>query len=103
MVKRDKLRLVFNLAVILIAGFIAFPIQGKVRLGLDLMGGVHIVLQAKGTPENPVTSDSIERLLAVLRSRIDQYGIAEPVIQRQGGTVSQWTSQVSKTQKRHLI
>lgn len=84
MVKRDKWRLVFILAVILIAAFIVFPIQGKVRLGLDLMGGVHIVLQAKGTPENPVTSDSIERLLAVLRSRIDQYGIAEPVIQRQG-------------------
>ena len=84
MVKRDKWRLAFILAVILIAAFIVFPIQGKVRLGLDLMGGVHIVLQAKGTPENPVTSDSIERLLAVLRSRIDQYGIAEPVIQRQG-------------------
>ena len=55
MVKRDKWRLVFILAVILIAAFIVFPIQGKVRLGLDLMGGVHIVLQAKGTPENPVT------------------------------------------------
>lgn len=84
MVKRDKWRLSLILIVILVAAFIAFPIKGKVRLGLDLMGGVHIVLQAKGTPENPVTSDSIERLLAVLRSRIDQYGISEPVIQRQG-------------------
>lgn len=84
MMKRDKWRLVLVLAVVVIAAFIAFPIQGKVRLGLDLRGGVHIVLQAKGTPGNPVTSDSIERLLAVLRSRIDQYGIAEPVIQRQG-------------------
>ncbi|NLD04974.1 MAG: protein translocase subunit SecD [Synergistaceae bacterium] len=84
MVKRDKWRLSLILVVILIAAFIAFPIKGKVRLGLDLMGGVHIVLQAKGTPENPVTPDSIESLLAVLRSRIDQYGIAEPVIQRQG-------------------
>ncbi|HPX03802.1 MAG TPA: protein translocase subunit SecD [Synergistaceae bacterium] len=84
MVKRDKWRLGLILAVILIAAYIAFPIQGKVRLGLDLRGGVHIVLQAKGTPENPVTPDSIDRLLAVLRSRIDQYGIAEPVIQKQG-------------------
>lgn len=84
MIKRDKWRLVLILAVIVIAAFIAFPIQGKVRLGLDLRGGVHIVLQAKDTPNNPVTSDSIERLLAVLRSRIDQFGISEPVIQRQG-------------------
>jgi preprotein translocase subunit SecD len=84
MMKRDKWRLVLVLAVIIIAVAVAFPIKGKVRLGLDLQGGVHIVLQAKGTPGNPVTSDSIERLLAVLRSRIDQYGIAEPVLQRQG-------------------
>ena len=84
MIKRDKWRLALVLVVILIAAFIAFPIKGKVRLGLDLSGGVHIVLQAKATPGNPVTSDSIDRLLAVLRSRIDQYGIAEPIIQRQG-------------------
>ena len=46
------------------------------------MGGVHILLQAKGTPENPIGSDTIERLIAVLRNRIDQYGVAEPVIQQ---------------------
>mgnify|MGYP000178764192 CR=1 FL=1 len=63
---------------------VAFPIKGKMRLGLDLSGGVHIVLQAKGTPESPLTPDSIDRLLVVLRSRIDQYGIVEPIIQREG-------------------
>ncbi|MEG1824117.1 MAG: protein translocase subunit SecD [Cloacibacillus sp.] len=84
MLKRDKWRLIFVIAVILIAAAVAFPIKGKVRLGLDLRGGVHIILQAKGTPENPLTPDSLERLLVVLRSRIDQYGIAEPVIQREG-------------------
>jgi len=84
MIKRDKWRLTIVLLVVIVAAFIAFPVKGKVRLGLDLSGGVHIVLQAKATPGNPVTSDSIDRLLVVLRSRIDQYGIAEPVIQRQG-------------------
>lgn len=84
MLKRDKWRLLLVTAVIVIAAVIAFPIKGKVRLGLDLRGGAHIILQAKGTPGNPVTSDSVDRLLAVLRSRIDQYGISEPVIQRQG-------------------
>lgn len=84
MLKRDKWRLLLVIAVIAIAAVVAFPIKGKVRLGLDLRGGVHIILQATETPGNPVTSDSVDRLLAVLRSRIDQYGIAEPVIQRQG-------------------
>lgn len=84
MLKRDKWRLMLVVAVIIVAVAVAFPIKGKVRLGLDLRGGVHIVLQAKETPGNPVTPDSIDRLLAVLRSRIDQYGISEPVIQKQG-------------------
>lgn len=84
MLKRDRWRLMLVAVVIIIAAIVAFPIKGKVRLGLDLRGGVHIILQAKGTPENPLTSDSLERLLVVLRSRIDQYGIAEPVIQREG-------------------
>lgn len=84
MLKRDKWRLILVVVVVIIAAAVAFPVNGKIRLGLDLRGGVHIILQAKGTPENPLTPDSLERLLVVLRSRVDQYGIAEPVIQREG-------------------
>ena len=58
--------------------------DGKLNLGLDLKGGAHIVLQAVDTPDNPVTEDSIDRLLAVIRNRVDQYGVAEPLIQRSG-------------------
>lgn len=85
MLKKDKWRLGFILLVIVVAAVVVFPIKGKVKLGLDLKGGVHVVLQAKGSEENPVTDDSIERLVAVLRNRIDQYGITEPQIQREGG------------------
>lgn len=84
MVKKDKWRLALVVAVIVISAIIVFPIQGKIKLGLDLRGGAHIVLQAKGTEANPITEDSIERLIAVLRSRVDQYGVAEPIIQKQG-------------------
>lgn len=84
MLKRDRWRLLLVVLVVAAALASVFPIQGKIRLGLDLKGGAHILLQAKGTPENPVTEDSVERLLAVLRNRIDQYGVSEPVIQREG-------------------
>ena len=84
MLRRDRWRLLLVVAVAAAAALVVFPIQGRVRLGLDLKGGAHIVLQAVGTPENPITEDSIQRLLAVLRNRIDQYGVTEPVIQRQG-------------------
>lgn len=54
------------------------------RLGLDLRGGVHIVLDAVDTKESPVTDDAIERTIAVLENRVNQLGVSETVIQRQG-------------------
>lgn len=84
MLKRDRWRLLIVAGVIIAAVAVVFPLSGKVNLGLDLKGGAHIVLQARETAENKITEDSLERLLAVLRNRIDQYGVAEPVIQREG-------------------
>ena len=84
MVVRDKWRLLIVAVVVVFAAWIVFPVKEKIKLGLDLSGGAHIVLQAKETEGTPVTSDSVNKLIAVLRSRIDQYGVAEPIIQRQG-------------------
>ncbi len=84
MIRRDRWRLGIVIAVVVVALIVIFPIKGKINLGLDLKGGAHIVLQAKERGESKITEDSIEKLLAILRNRIDQYGVAEPVIQRQG-------------------
>lgn len=84
MFRRERWRLLLVIVVVVAALVSVFPIEGKIRLGLDLKGGAHIVLQAKGTADNPLTDDSVERLLAVLRNRVDQYGVTEPVIQRSG-------------------
>lgn len=82
--RSDRFRLLVVLVVILGALCFAYFQRDGLNLGLDLKGGAHIVLQAKDTPENPLRDDSIDRLLAVLRNRIDQYGVAEPIIQKSG-------------------
>jgi len=84
MLRRDRWRLGIVAIVVVAALVTVFPISGKINLGLDLKGGAHIVLQAKESADSKVTEDSIKRLLAVLRNRVDQYGVAEPVIQREG-------------------
>ena len=69
MIRRDKWRL-WLVGAIVIAGLVTvFPMGDRVRLGLDLRGGVHIVLQAKGIDGAAVEDDSVERLLAVIRNR----------------------------------
>jgi len=82
--RNDKLRLLIVFVVVVGALIFAWLEKDGLNLGLDLKGGAHIVLQAKDTPENPLRDDSIDRLLAVLRNRIDQYGVAEPIIQKSG-------------------
>ncbi|EHM09707.1 protein-export membrane protein, SecD/SecF family [Thermanaerovibrio velox DSM 12556] len=84
MKNRDFWRLGLVALVAVVAALVAFPLDGRIRLGLDLKGGSQILLRAKGTPDNPLTEDGVQRLLAVLRNRIDQYGVVEPQIQRQG-------------------
>ena len=82
--RTDRFRFWLVIIVIAAAGCFAYFEKDSLNLGLDLKGGAHIVLQAKDTPENPVRDDSIDRLLAVLRNRVDQYGVAEPIIQKSG-------------------
>ena len=67
--------------------------RNAVQLGLDLSGGLSIVLQAdmyalQERMDRPLNhedrEDAIERALDVLNSRIDRFGLTEPVIRRQG-------------------
>nr|AFD03206.1 protein-export membrane protein SecD [uncultured bacterium W4-21b] len=62
-----------------------FPIQKKVKLGLDLKGGMHLLMRVdiEKIPEDG-RDDAVDRALEVIRNRIDQFGVSEPVIQKQG-------------------
>jgi len=56
-----------------------------IKLGLDLRGGMHLVMEIDldAIPQEG-RSDAQDRFLSIIRNRIDQYGVSEPVIQRQG-------------------
>ncbi|MEW6274566.1 MAG: protein translocase subunit SecD [Bacillota bacterium] len=60
------------------------PVIKGVILGLDLRGGVHVVLEAQDTPEAKVTPDKMKDLIAVIERRVNQFGVSEPTIQQQG-------------------
>ncbi len=57
------------------------------KRGLDLRGGMHMALEvdeSQGTVADP--ADAIARAERVVRSRIDEFGVAEPLVQRIGET-----------------
>jgi len=57
----------------------------NIKLGLDLQGGMHLALEIdeSGGPVADL-SDALDRAETVIRSRIDEFGVAEPLIQRVG-------------------
>jgi len=56
-----------------------------IHLGLDLQGGMHLVLEVDRSHMNAAEAkDAVDRAMEVLRSRIDQFGVAEPLVQREG-------------------
>jgi SecD/SecF fusion protein len=59
------------------------PAYKKPILGLDLQGGLEVVLEAV-PPENRQLRDSdIKRSETIIRNRIDKLGVAEPEVRRQ--------------------
>ncbi len=56
-----------------------------IRRGLDLEGGMHLTLEVDESKQAVANkSDAIDRALKVVRTRIDQFGVSEPVVQRVG-------------------
>ena len=76
--------LVMTFAIILGFAFYAKPVAFSIRQGLDLQGGTHVVLQAVDTPDAKVDDDALNRVVKIIERRVNELGLTEPTIQRQG-------------------
>lgn len=63
----------------------AYPLDKKINLGLDLQGGMQLLLQIE-TDKVPAEhrQDAADRVVEIIRNRIDEFGVREPVITKQG-------------------
>lgn len=71
-------------AILVVAGAVSVTVMGQPRLGLDLRGGVQIVLETQDGPTVKANRESTDRALEVLRGRVDALGVAEPTLTRAG-------------------
>ena len=60
--------------------------DNAMKLGLDLQGGSYLVYEVnlEKIPEDQRRGDEVDRAIEIIRNRVDQFGVAEPVIQKQG-------------------
>jgi len=78
-----------GLIVLALAGVAALAVPGspahkKVTLGLDLQGGLEVVLKAIPPKNQQVTTDGMNTAISIMRNRVDSLGVAEPEIRKQG-------------------
>jgi preprotein translocase subunit SecD len=62
---------------------LVFATDTSPQLGLDLQGGVSVVLQ----PVEKTSDEALAQTIEIIRSRVDALGVAEPEIARQGDSV----------------
>ncbi len=78
---RSGWRIGIILAVIIVSGI--FLYITPFNLGLDLKGGVHVVLEADESA-GTVTNENMAGVVSIIERRINALGVSEPLIQRQG-------------------
>jgi protein-export membrane protein SecD len=55
------------------------------QLGLDLRGGIYLALEIDDSQQAVADpAEALDRALTVVRNRIDEFGVAEPIIQKVG-------------------
>ncbi len=93
--ERNYIFLVGIIFLALIAGWINLPDNPglhvgpvskdiKVHEGLDLQGGLQVLLQADVADCASVSNDSMDAAKAIVENRINGLGVSEPLIQRSG-------------------
>ncbi len=60
------------------------PIYKKPTLGLDLQGGLEVVLRAVPPKGHKLTAEDLDRSISIMQNRINKLGVSEPEIRKQG-------------------
>jgi SecD/SecF fusion protein len=84
MTDRQRNGLILLIVVGLIAGSAVAISLKKTVLGLDLKGGIELVYQATGTPQNPLSTTTLNEAVQDMDKRVNQLGVSEPSIQTEG-------------------
>ena len=92
---KKTITLVIFIAILAFCGYTLFHglsvgiydignIGDHVHYGLDLTGGVNVVLQAEATDDSGITSEKMDSTVAAIKKRVDSMGVSEAQVSKQG-------------------
>lgn len=86
MQKNTSIAVVASIVVALglLVYFVYQPLLNNINLGLDLRGGLRVVLEAQEIEGETLTDDTIQKAVGILRNRVDSLGVKETTLYPQG-------------------
>ncbi|MBV9972024.1 MAG: protein translocase subunit SecD [Candidatus Eremiobacteraeota bacterium] len=82
---KNPLKALVVLAIAALCVWSVIPIQKKIHLGLDLQGGVRVLLQLNTNEQVPQINSQVQgEVEQVIQNRINGLGVTEPIITRVG-------------------
>ena len=82
--RRNVWLLVLTTLLVVVSAVLFTPPNEKINQGLDIQGGLSVVLTAKSTDGEPVTPEDMEKSRAIIESRVNALGASEATVQEQG-------------------
>ena len=82
--QRNVIALLAIVVLVALAWWQFWPPEDRIRQGLDIQGGLSVILTATETTTSPVNEAAMSRAELIVRNRVDRLGVAEASIQRQG-------------------
>ena len=82
--RRNVWLLVITTLLVIGSVFLFTPPADKINQGLDIQGGLSVVLTAKGDDGASVSAEDMEKSRAIIESRVNALGASEAVVQVQG-------------------
>ena len=82
--RRNLWLLVLTTLLVIGSVFLFTPPAERINQGLDIQGGLSVVLTAKGEDGAAVSTEDMEKSRAIIESRVNALGASEAVVQVQG-------------------
>lgn len=82
--RRNVWLLVLTTLLVIVSVALFTPPSQKINQGLDVQGGLSVVLSAESTNGEAVTAEDMEKSRAIIESRVNALGASEAVVQLQG-------------------
>ena len=82
--RRNVWLLIITTLLVIGSVFAFTPPQERINQGLDIQGGLSVVLTAKSTDGAEITPEEMESSRAIIESRVNALGASEAVVQVQG-------------------